>query len=318
MGSKMTKPTKEEVVAFIQSNASFFKAPFKNQKEFQQFYVKNEQVDAITDYSMKLMSVLNDTIHEERTPESKGTYRAPAIVWWQKGEFEKVLGHPEIQKIIMDNKEHPALAAWQKVHPPIEVAIVPPQKTYPLMNDDAERMKKLIANFKDALDNTTKTLNAYVIEENKIQEVSPDAQRADNIINIKACLTTIRNQQNRLSALDGSFSSFGELESIQRVINTSIKSNLLNIEQPEYVKGFGERLLNAFAKLFGSEYKSQETKNAEKQESSLAEVSAVAQRMPDILKNSGMKMKKEMQDIKNDSRQPDENKEVSNLTKMNP
>lgn len=266
----------EEVLAFIKENESFFKTPLENQDKFQKFYQDKDQIDDIADYSTKLMTVLNETIHKE------GGYRAPAIIWWEKGEFEKVLNHPEIQQFIMDNSTHPAITAWNKGHP--------------LPDENIKPMEIMIKGFLKTLDETTSNLYLYEARENELQKISPDKNTASNISKLNTCLATIERQKTILRGMQPPFSidTPNMLNHIHSEITKTVKSNLMQVKQPEHVKSFAERILNSIAKLFNSEYKSSKTIAIEKQQIAFTSISKVDQK----ISASSKEMKEKIQEMK--------------------
>lgn len=123
--------TEKEALDFIKKNESFFKTPLpdflpsgkgplipvesKGQKEFAEFFQKNNKINDIKDYSSKLEKLL----YREREQTGENT-KKPLINYWNRGDFETVLKNEKIRNFIMENKEHPALLLWEnskKVEP---------------------------------------------------------------------------------------------------------------------------------------------------------------------------------------------------------
>ncbi len=276
----MPVPREVDVRHFVKKNDSFFRTPIVNQAEFAQFFSDKGKVDEIQDYSEKLMKVLQKTIHQE------GKYNAPAMVWWLKGDFEKVLKEPAIPKFLMDYQNHPALLIWLEDHPPADI---PPPPS--LSEKEIQWLHKFAGGLNERLEQARTEIQAHIIQLKAIK--NPDAQTQKDIaglkkarVNLDDALKELKSIQEELSGKNGRplpSEVKSKFETVENTLTVSFKNNILIVEN-KHVKGWGERLLDWIAKAVGFEgYQSDATKRGQS-------ISKLAQQLPSAMQNTVLKM----------------------------
>lgn len=216
----MSDFTIDDAIHFVESNASFFTTPLDNQSAFRAHFEEDDNLDAITDYSTRFITILKKTLHQT------GQYVAPVWQLWVDKKFKTALEHPEVQQFIMKNTHHSALLSWQSAHPPKPV---PKQKTVYTRDERkslSKSMKTIDQVFNAAVEDLKLILSILQMYKSHLHSTTI------NIYRVKECINTMNLQLKKLARISRHIKksttppNIAEVRQCLRTIHWSVKDSL--------------------------------------------------------------------------------------------
>ncbi|MCC5792539.1 MAG: hypothetical protein JJT82_08045 [Legionellaceae bacterium] len=261
--------TIDVVRQFFENNKSFFTMPINDQQAFGAYFTKHKQVDVITDYSQKFMSLLSGIQHET------GNYKEPLLNVWMhqqipgdprpKGwNFEEAFKHAEIRKFIMDHANHPAIQTWQEEHPAKNVEL---KKTV-LSHDERLNQLQNIDLIHDITERLYDALGNFIDQYKATPSPSTYSQKmTQDLVAAQKQITLLNGQWGKIAFARKMLEDekedvkIGDWVKVCQTIFNVVNNSLYKMTQEPLIVEWVEKFLGSLAKFFGFEGYDSASKN---------------------------------------------------------